>query len=195
MILTTGGRASGATSTRSRPRSCAAARASSIDSTPNWSPLSAITRTGLMRICRLTRVRGALLLLSGRGRCFAPGDGVKNADPGCPKIRNSSPSGEVSKNPGALSSGEAAGGAPFAPAYRIVDGKLAERHSLHKPDALSFFAEPPAHDARIVLENHQPALALGPLSDPLFARRTAPWGRQARPPSCFRRRRRSAGAC
>src|SRR5258705_6947680 len=67
MILTTGGRASGATSTRSRPRSFAAAIASSIVSTPSWSPLSAITRTGLIRICRLTRVRGALLLLLGGG--------------------------------------------------------------------------------------------------------------------------------
>src|SRR5439155_1271951 len=61
MILTTGGRASGATSTRSSPRACAAAMASSIGSTPSCSPSFAITRTGLMRICLLTRIRWVLL--------------------------------------------------------------------------------------------------------------------------------------
>src|SRR5262245_24206322 len=57
MILTTGGRAIGATSTRSNPRSCAAASASSTGITPSCSPPGPITRTGLMRICRLTRTR------------------------------------------------------------------------------------------------------------------------------------------
>src|SRR6266545_878857 len=57
MILTTGGRAIGATSTRSSPRSSAAASASSTAITPNCSPPGPITRTGLMRICRLTRTR------------------------------------------------------------------------------------------------------------------------------------------
>src|SRR5439155_9281603 len=57
MILTTGGRAMGATSTRSSPFPSATASASSIGSTPNCSPVSEITRTGLMRIMRLTRTR------------------------------------------------------------------------------------------------------------------------------------------
>src|SRR6266480_729768 len=50
MIFATGGRASGATSTRSRPRSCAAANASSTVSTPSCAPSGAITRIGLIRI-------------------------------------------------------------------------------------------------------------------------------------------------
>jgi len=53
MILTTGGRAVGATSTRSSPRSCAAASASSMGRTPSCSPVAVMTRTGLMRIMRL----------------------------------------------------------------------------------------------------------------------------------------------
>src|SRR5881392_385209 len=61
MIFATGGRASGATSTRSRPRSWAAANASSTVSTPSCAPSGAITRIGLMRICRFPRTRGALL--------------------------------------------------------------------------------------------------------------------------------------
>src|SRR6266567_5469735 len=71
MILTTGGRASGATSTRSRPRCCAAASASSTVITPSCSPSGAITRSGLIRICRFTRVRGALFVLS-IARCGSP---------------------------------------------------------------------------------------------------------------------------
>src|SRR5205814_6367684 len=70
-ILTTGGRASGATSTRSSPRCCAAANASSTVITPSCSPSGAITRRGLMRICRFTRVRGALFVLS-IARCGSP---------------------------------------------------------------------------------------------------------------------------
>src|SRR5437867_8826336 len=67
MILTTGGRAIGATSTRSSPRASAAARASSIDKTPSCSPESEMTRTGLIRIIRLTRVRRSRsFVLSGR---------------------------------------------------------------------------------------------------------------------------------
>src|SRR5439155_1212664 len=72
MIFATGGRASGATSTRSRPRSCAAANASSTVSTPSCAPSGAITRIGLIRICRLTRMRGVLLFGFSIARCRSP---------------------------------------------------------------------------------------------------------------------------
>src|SRR6267143_2257384 len=137
MILTTGGRASGATSTRSRPRSFAAAIASSIVSTPSWSPLSAITRTGLIRICRLTRVRGALLLLSGGGgSCAISFRDVKKADPDYPKIRNSSPSGEVSRTL-KHSQREACGWGVITPTYHIVDTKLVQHLLLDKAEPLT----------------------------------------------------------
>src|SRR6266571_3240911 len=164
MILTTGGRARGATSTRSRPRSCAAARASSIVKTPSWSPLSAITRTGLMRICRFTRVRGALLLLSSGGRCAVSLIKVKT-DPGCPpQIRNASHL--CSEVLGTLehSQREAWGGA-LAPTYLIVDRNLVERHRLHKCDSLSVPSEPTRHDRRVVLEDQPPPLGLSSLID------------------------------
>src|SRR6184192_2426703 len=57
MIFATGGRASGATSTRSRPRSCAAANASSTVSTPSCAPSGAITRIGLIRQIRISPIR------------------------------------------------------------------------------------------------------------------------------------------
>src|SRR5690606_5739967 len=55
MIRTTGGRAFGATSTRSRPWLSATASASSTDMMPSWTPSAPMTRTGLIRICRFTR--------------------------------------------------------------------------------------------------------------------------------------------
>ena len=53
--LTTGGAAIGATSTRSRPRSCAIARACGVGMTPSWAPSSSTTRTWGIRIIWLTR--------------------------------------------------------------------------------------------------------------------------------------------
>src|SRR6266550_302021 len=163
MILTTGGRASGATSTRSRPRSFAAAIASSIVNTPSWSPLSAITRTGLIRICRLTRVRGALLLSMG-GSCAISFTEVKKADPDYPKIRNSSPTGEVSRT--LTHSQREAWGWGSQPTYHIVDTKLAEHSRLDKSKPLVFPRQATGHDLRVVLEHQQPPLRLGPLVDP-----------------------------
>src|SRR5690606_2109652 len=55
MIRTTGGRAFGATSTRSRPWLSAAASASSTGMMPSCAPSALMTRTGLIRICRFTR--------------------------------------------------------------------------------------------------------------------------------------------
>src|SRR5439155_23894196 len=169
MILTTGGRASGATSTRSSPRSCAAARASSIVRTPNWSPLSAITRTGLMRICRLTRVRGALLLLSNGGRCrFSSVEPMKKRiscarrDP-LPKpsaisrqrLADSRRLTADGRDPYALSQERRAGGAHRA---HLVATNLVKRHRLHKCDPLALPRQPARHDRRVVLEDQQPPL-------------------------------------
>lgn len=63
MSLTTGGRASGATSTRSSPRSSARSRASSIETIPTCPPSSSIRRTGLIRICSFIRVPSWLIFL------------------------------------------------------------------------------------------------------------------------------------
>src|SRR2546427_111811 len=163
MILTTGGRARGATSTRSRPRSCAAARASSIVKTPSWSPLSAITRTGLMRICRFTRVRGALLLLSSGGRCAVSLIKVKT-DPGCPP-RSATPHIFAVRFSEPWSTLNERHGVGLAPTYLIVDRNLVERHRLHKCDSLSVPSEPTRHDRRVVLEDQPPPLGLSPLID------------------------------
>ena len=51
----TGGEAIGATSTRSRPRSCAISRALGVGMTPSWLPSSSITRTCGIRIIWLMR--------------------------------------------------------------------------------------------------------------------------------------------
>src|SRR6266540_2879827 len=165
MILTTGGRASGATSTRSRPRSFAAAIASSIVNTPSWSPLSAITRTGLIRICRLTRVRGALLLLSGGGgSCAISFRDVKKADPDYPKIRNPSPSGEVSRTlKHSHTRGQRVGPQPT---YQVVATKLAEHHLLDKSKTLGLASQATGHDLGVVFEHEQPLLGLRPLVQP-----------------------------
>jgi len=48
--------------------------------------------------------------------------------------------------------GEATGGAPTAPAYRIVGTKLAAAQHVHKSDALPFDRKPPRHHRLIVLE-------------------------------------------
>ncbi len=56
MILQTGGRSLGATSTRSSPASRAASRALPVGMTPSITPSALITRTGEMRICSLTRM-------------------------------------------------------------------------------------------------------------------------------------------
>jgi len=54
--------------------------------TPNCSPSGAITRIGLMRICRLTRMRGALLLVLSIARFGSPPQKGK-ADSDRPGIR------------------------------------------------------------------------------------------------------------
>ena len=56
MILQTGGRSLGATSTRSRPASRAASRALLVGMTPSMTPSALMTRTGEMRICSLTLI-------------------------------------------------------------------------------------------------------------------------------------------
>ena len=54
MILQTGGRSLGATSTRSMPASRAASRALPVGMTPSMAPSALMTRTGEMRICSFT---------------------------------------------------------------------------------------------------------------------------------------------
>ena len=83
MILTTGGRAVGATSTRSSPRSSAAASASSIGSTPSCSPVLVMTRTGLMRIIRLTRTRRSRSFVDSASLLGEKENGHPGS-PGCP---------------------------------------------------------------------------------------------------------------
>src|SRR6056297_3241906 len=55
MILHTGGRALGATSTRSSPCSSAVCKASCVGMTPSWEPSSVTTRTSRTRICLFLR--------------------------------------------------------------------------------------------------------------------------------------------
>ena len=57
MILQTGGRASGEISTRSIPNSVAFCTAWLVSMTPSISSSGPMTRTGVMRIMWLTRVR------------------------------------------------------------------------------------------------------------------------------------------
>src|SRR5437016_4277456 len=172
MIFATGGRASGATSTRSRPRSCAAASASSTVSTPSCAPSGAITRIGLIRICRFTRTRGALLFGLSIARCRSPPQrrkekadsaGSGNPLPSPPLSRLAEGSGVKSRNPRALSRGEAAGEARAAPACRIVARKLARPERLHKPEPLPLAPQSPRDHRRVVLEEQQPRLRLRPL--------------------------------
>src|SRR5206468_5443931 len=65
--------------------SCAAANASSTVSTPSCAPSGAITRMGLMRICRLTRTRGALLFGLSIARCCSPPQARKKRTPAAPE--------------------------------------------------------------------------------------------------------------
>jgi hypothetical protein len=60
MILQTGGFALGETSTRSRPCSEAASRASALEIIPIWLPSGSITRTSFARIASFILVRLAL---------------------------------------------------------------------------------------------------------------------------------------
>src|SRR5881296_1138541 len=55
MIFATGGCAAGATSTRSRPVSCASCSARAVGTTPSCSPLAPTRRTEGIRICSLIR--------------------------------------------------------------------------------------------------------------------------------------------
>lgn len=55
MILHTGGRSLGATSTKSRPEVRAVDNASSVGRIPSWAPSALITRIGEIRICSLMR--------------------------------------------------------------------------------------------------------------------------------------------
>src|SRR6266516_3458957 len=71
----TGGTAVGATSTRSRPFSCARASASCVAMTPSCCPSSSMTRTSRIRIISLTRRSLALFYLSLTNRPPADTDG------------------------------------------------------------------------------------------------------------------------
>jgi hypothetical protein len=88
MSLTTGGRASGATSTRSNPASSAFALASSIETIPNCSPSPLIRRTGLIRIWSLSRTFCSLMARTSALRSLGhppgiqpPGASTKKKDP------------------------------------------------------------------------------------------------------------------
>src|SRR6266516_2428774 len=173
MIFTTGGRASGATSTRSRPRSCAAARASSTVITPSCAPSGAITRRGLIRICLFTRMRGALLFVLSIARCRSPPQREVKSGFQPPGIRVSSlpdsPRRRAERGNGSEGStlehsptlGEAAGEAHAAPACHIVAPKLARLQNFHKTKSLPFPCQPSRHHRRVVLEHQEPALRLG----------------------------------
>src|SRR6266700_3576289 len=157
MIFATGGRASGATSTRSRPRSCAAANASSTVSTPSCAPSGAITRIGLIRICRLTRMRGALLFGLSMARCRSPPQERKSGLrlPRNPLRVVRRPLSVVTEDGWRITDhvvsetlehspfGEAAGEARAAPACRFVAGKLARDERLHKAESLPLTPQPP----------------------------------------------------
>src|SRR5438105_2718551 len=176
MIFATGGRASGATSTRSRPRSWAAANASSTVSTPSCAPSGAITRIGLMRICRFTRTRGALLFGLSIARCRSPpqeekkkrtppASGIRSTSPPPPSATRGWGSGSQPSEPWSTlpTCREAAGEARAAPACRIVAGKLARHERLHKPEPLPVAPQSPRNHRRVVLEEQQPRLRLRPL--------------------------------
>src|SRR5438270_6669753 len=71
----TGGTALGATSTRSRPFSCASASASCVAMTPSCCPSSSMTRTSRIRIISLTRRSLAIFYCSLTNRPPADTDG------------------------------------------------------------------------------------------------------------------------
>src|SRR5207245_1193659 len=160
MIFTTGGRASGATSTKSRPRSWAAASASSTVNTPSCAPSGAITRRGLIRICRFTRIRGALLFGLSIARCGPPQQKKKRI-PG-PGIRVTPPviDGRRSQNPRALPGPErqregGAGGhhvgqeteglAPAFDQHRLMKGGMPRRRQ----------AADPGNDLHLAVDRHE----------------------------------------
>jgi hypothetical protein len=64
MIRQTGGRAVGATSTRSRPASRAMRSASAVDVLPTFSSAALIRKIGEMRICSLWRKFVEMAVLS-----------------------------------------------------------------------------------------------------------------------------------
>ena len=102
MILTTGGRAVGATSTRSCPRSSANANASSMASTPNCSPSLPITRTGLIRIWRFTLTLFSRSLVD--SGCLLYGEKRKTPrGAGCPQQHRIGPWGPEEKRIGTRS--------------------------------------------------------------------------------------------
>src|SRR6266542_3021985 len=144
MIFATGGRASGATSTRSRPLTCAAASASSTVITPSCAPSGPITRMGLIRICRFTRTRGALLLVLSIARWCSPPQAKEKADPRRPGIRRK------------------AAGVPRRRRLPVGGAKLARPNRVYKTKALPFTSQPPGRDARVVLEHQDPRLGLRP---------------------------------
>src|SRR6476620_2067302 len=173
MILTTGGRAVGATSTRSSPRSIAAANASSIGSTPSCSPAAVITRTGLIRIIRLTRIRfsrsfvASACLQAIKEKEHPANDRVPTTEARWHCHLNASKPG-----PGcaAASGRQAQGGGASAPHLqggnlaanpRSVNGKLGCRFGrgakLAQLDSLPLAHRPAHGHPGIVLEDHAPA--------------------------------------
>src|SRR6266571_3270594 len=177
MILTTGGRASGATSTRSSPRACAAAMASSIGSTPSCSPSFAITRTVLMRICRFSRIRWVLLFsitragllltsenetadpeetqdprrwLSVIGRRFSVVLTTENRE------RTTLPFGTLTR---ARRGGDGVRRSR-RPLTLFVDAKLADANGVHKAEAFAVASQPPGDHLGVVLEPQQPPFGL-----------------------------------
>src|SRR6266496_6790160 len=176
MIFTTGGRASGATSTRSRPRSTAAASASSTVITPSCAPSGAITRSGLIRICRFTRMRGALLFVLSIARCRSPPQRRKKKripvamesalrQPSS-AIRRPQPrtrdTGRRSSNPRALSRAPERQRVrrtqrPLAVLSRL---SLARAERVHKSERLTLASQPARYHRGIVLEAQQPPLGL-----------------------------------
>src|SRR5215208_1709751 len=173
MILTTGGRAVGATSTRSNPRSIAAAKASSIGSTPSCSPAAVITRTGLIRIIRLTRIRFSRSFVA--SECLQGNKEKEHpAMTGCPRSKHGGKCHLNASKPGpgcaAASGRQAQGGGASAPhlqagklagAPRSVNGKLVcrfgRRGYLAQLDSLPLAHWPGPGHPGIMLEDHLPA--------------------------------------
>src|SRR5207244_1489739 len=146
MIFTTGGRASGATSTKSRPRSWAAASASSTVNTPSCAPSGAITRRGLIRICRFTRIRGALLFGLSIARCGPPqqkkkripGDGRPDVESHDPRQREVGAGGhDVGQ--------ETEGLAPAFDQHRLMKGGMPRRRQ----------AADPGNDLHLAVDRHE----------------------------------------
>src|SRR5437867_158615 len=178
MIFATGGRASGATSTRSRPRSCAAANASSTVSTPSCAPSGAITRIGLIRICRLTRMRGVLLFGFSIARCRSPPRERKSGLrlPGNPldltpwpplRIAEGGVGSQASETLEHSPSGEAAGEAHSRRPLAVFSAlSLARQKRVHKCKRFALTPQPTRDHRGIVLEEQQPAFRFRPRIQP-----------------------------